>query len=153
MFWDAALFITQPSPITSLQTRSLTRAVLGWDSSEWTLHPFQLISCFFHECMYLYVWEGLDCWGFGARFLIVKLTGYWFCYQGSTHISWNSGWQWISASHSFKTMPGRLSSVGWGLTGSAKLSLCLYLPLPTPDFCSNGHEGLTEQRKDGIINQ
>lgn len=153
MFWDMQLCLPH-SPHSSpvLQTRSLTRAVLEWGSWEWALYPFQLIPCFFHECMYLYVWKELDCWGFGARFLTVKLTGYRYC-QGSIHISWNSGWQWISASHSFKIIPSRLFSVGCGLTGSAKLSLCPYLPLPTPNSCSNGHEDLIEQRKEGIINQ
>lgn len=110
--WTQLCLPQGPDPSPVLLTSSLTRAVLGQGSSGWALHPVQLMSCFLHEYMYLYVWKELYCY-VSARFQTVKLIRCWYC-QGSIHVSWNSGWQWISASHPFKITLDVLFSDGAG---------------------------------------
>lgn len=65
---DTALFITEPSHITSFTDQISDQGSAGTGLLRWALHPCQLMSCFLHEGTCLYVWEELDRWVFWAGF-------------------------------------------------------------------------------------
>lgn len=145
--WTQFCFTWSPHPSPDLQTSSLTRAVVGQDSLGWALQPLQVTSCFLHKCKCLYVWKELDSWDFlGGQIPNREANGILMLpRQYSCQLKLR-----LAVAFCCSPLQNHTQRAFGGLTGSAQLSVCPYLPLLTPNSCSNGCEGLIEQGKDGM---
>lgn len=144
--WTQLCFSWSPHPSPDLQTSSMARPVVGQDSSGWALQPLQVMSCFLHKCMSLYVWKELDSWGFLGQIPNREANGILMLpRQYSRQLKLR-----LAVAFCFSPLQNHTRRALGGLTGSAQLSVCPYLPLLTPNSCSNGCEGLIKQGKDGM---